>query len=64
MKNKYEVSVGITKPDGRRRKIVKAGITRLPSRVVHFLFGDATTILLLKPGQDVSSIDVWEEGKS
>jgi hypothetical protein len=60
---KHRVSINVVDPGGGKTNVLRGGVRRLPQRVIHFLFGDAATVLVLKPGQSIESIEVRELGR-
>jgi len=53
MKHKVEISVG-------KEPVLGSRVMRLPERLLNFLLGDFTEVILLKPGSSVSSVEVHE----
>ena len=53
MKHKVKISVG-------KEPVLGSRIVRLPSRLLKFLLGDFSEVILLKPGCSVSSVEVHE----
>lgn len=60
MKLKHKITINVMDPDGRKANVLKGADVRLPSRLLHFLFGDFTQVYLLKPGQTIESVDIQE----
>ena len=60
MKLRHKITINVTDPAGRSRKVLEGADVRLPSRLLHFLFGDFTQVYLLKPGQTIESVDIHE----
>ena len=60
MKLKHKITINVMDPDGRKANVLKGADVRLPSRLLHFLFGDFTQVYLLKPGQTIESVDIHE----
>ncbi len=59
MKRKHRVRINVTR-DGKDDRVLEAADVRLPTRLLRFLFGDFTTVYLLKPGQNIESVDIHE----
>mgnify|MGYP007070155323 CR=1 FL=1 len=59
MRQKHRVRINVTN-GGRSDKVLEGADIRLPARLLRFLFGDFTTVYLLKPGQDIESVEVHE----
>jgi len=55
MKHRVRINV---EGGGRKQSVLEASEVRIPSRILHFLFGDFTTVYLLKPGETVDSVDI------
>ncbi len=58
MMQKHKVKINVTNDGNSRNGILEGADMRLPRRLVRFLFGDFTTIYLLKPGQSVESVEI------
>lgn len=59
MKRKHRVRINVTR-EGIDDRVLEAADVRLPTRLLRFLFGDFTTVYLLKPGQNIESVDIHE----
>lgn len=57
---KHKVCINVTDPNGRKRMVLKSGVRKLPMRLIRFLFGDCTQVVVLKPGQSVEAVEVKE----
>ncbi len=57
MLQKHKIRINVTDGEGKDR-ILEGADVRLPARLLKFLFGDFTTVYLLKPGQNVESVEV------
>ena len=57
---KHKVCINVTAPNGRKRMVLQSGVSNLPMRLVRFLFGDCTQIVVLKPGQTVEAVEIKE----
>ena len=55
----HTVRIHVAKPDGNHQ-IIQSGIRYLPRRLIRFLFGDCTEILVLKPGETVKTVEIKE----
>ena len=53
MKHKVKISVG-------KEPVLGSRIVRVPSRLLNFVLGDFSEVILLKPGYSVSSVEVHE----
>lgn len=62
MKNlHHRVQVNITKKNGTKEAVFGSCRHRVPDRLLHLLFGDTREIIVLKPGESVSSVIINEE---
>ena len=57
MKHKIRINVA---NDGGKSSILEGADRRLPSRLLRWLFGDYSTVYLLKPGETIESVEVHE----
>lgn len=60
MLKKHRVRINIKDEGGDNQRVLEGADIRLPSRIVRWLFGDFTTVYLLKPGQSIESVEVHE----
>lgn len=60
MKLKHRVCINVSDPRGRKQTVLKGGIRTIPRRLLTFLLGENTEILVLTPGQTVSSVEIHE----
>ncbi len=64
MNLQHRVLINVARKDGSQKKaVVKSGISKIPQRLLNFLFGEFTEILVLTPGQSVQSVEIHEIGK-
>ena len=64
MNLQHKVQINVARKDGSQKKaIIKSGISKIPQRLLNFLFGEFTEILVLTPGQSVQSVEIHEIGK-
>lgn len=56
----HRVRINVSSASGTKKPILESGICTLPGRLVRALFGDATQILVLRPGQTIDSVEVHE----
>ena len=64
MNLQHKVQIHIARKDGSHKKaILKSGISKIPQRLLNFLFGEFTEVLVLMPGQSVQSVEIHEIGK-
>jgi hypothetical protein len=64
MNLQHKVQINIARNDGSHKKaVIKSGISKIPQRLLNFLFGEFTEVLVLTPGQSVQSVEIHEIGK-
>ncbi|WP_018659200.1 hypothetical protein [Allofustis seminis] len=57
---KHKVVVNVSRPNGKKKKVLEAAEMSLPKKIIRFFFGDFTQIYLLKPGEQIESVDIKE----
>lgn len=62
MKLKHKVRINVTDDDGKKQAVLQGGMRHLPERIVKWLFGENTEILVLKHGQSIESVEIREVG--
>lgn len=56
---KHKVQINIKK--GNKKQMLYADrVISLPKRIVRLLFGEATQILIMQPGQSVKTVEFFE----
>ena len=64
MNLKPTVQINVARKDGSQKKaVIKSGVRKIPQRLLNFLFGEFTEVLVLTPGQSVQSVEIHEIGK-
>ena len=64
MNLQHKVQINVARKDGSQKNaVIKSGISKIPQRLLNFLFGEFTEILVLTPGQSVQSVEIHEIGK-
>ena len=64
MNLQHKVQINKARNDGSHKKaVIKSGISKIPQRLLNFLFGEFTEVLVLTPGQSVQSVEIHEIGK-
>jgi hypothetical protein len=64
MNLQHKVQINVARKDGSQKKaVIESGISKIPQRLLNFLFGEFTEILVLTPGQSVQSVEIHEIGK-
>lgn len=59
MRAKHRVRINVSSPGGKT-PVLEGGIRTLPSRLVRFLFGEATQIYVMAPGKTIDSVEIRE----
>lgn len=62
MKLKHRVRINVTDDVGNKQIVLQGGIRHLPRKIVKWLFGENTEILVLTPGQSIESVEIREIG--
>lgn len=57
---KHKVRVNLVTRANRKEELLTNKTVRLPQRLVKLLFGDATQILIMQPGQSVQTVEFFE----
>ena len=61
MNLQHQVRIHIAQKDGSHpTAVLKSGIRKIPQRLLSFLFGEFTEVLVLTPGQSVQSVEIHE----
>ena len=60
MKLRHKVDIKVEKFDGSRERVLTSCIRRLPARLIQLLFGKYSQMLILTPGESVSSVEIKE----
>ena len=64
MNLQHKVQINVARKDGSQKKaVIKSGISKVPQRLLNFIFGEFTEVLVLTPGQSVQSVEIHEIGK-
>ena len=64
MNLQHKVQINVARKDGSQKKaVIKSGVSKIPQRLLNFLFGEFTEVLVLTPGQSVQSVEIHEIGK-
>ena len=56
----HKVKVNLVTRQKKKEELLSNRTLKLPRRVIAALFGDATQILILKPGQTVKTVEFYE----
>lgn len=60
---KHQVVINVSNSNGKKTRVLKGAQLTLPKRIVQWLFGEYTQVLIMKPGQTIQSVDVKEVQK-
>ena len=58
MNLKHKVQINVTSNCGKKQMVMKSGIRTLPKRLVKWLFGEDTQLLVMTSGQSVDSVEI------
>lgn len=59
----HSVQVNVTQDTGQKEPILRSQRRKLPQRLLRWLFGAQTNVLVLVPGKTVDSVLIREIGK-
>ena len=59
----HSVQVNVTQDTGQKEPILRSQRRKLPQRLLRWLFGAQTSVLVLVPGKTVDSVLIREIGK-
>lgn len=57
---KHKVKIDIVTNENKRQQLYADRTLSLPKRIVSLLFGEATQILIMQPGQSVKTVEFFE----
>ncbi len=57
---KHKVKVNLVTRQKKKEELLTNRTLKLPKRIITALLGDATQILILKPGQTVKTVEFYE----
>ena len=57
---KHRVCINVTDAGGNRERVLRGGSLSLPRKLLRWLLGEQTEILVLTPGQSVESVEIRE----
>lgn len=57
---KHKVRVNLITKENRKQQLYADRAISLPRRIVKLLFGEATQILIMQPGQSVKTVEFYE----
>jgi len=56
----HKVQINVAEANGKNLKVLNSRCKRISSRLLHFLLGDYSQVLILKPGKTVQVIEIKE----
>lgn len=60
----HKIQVNVTDAAGSKQPVLSGGLFKIPKRLARLLFGPVVQVILLSPGQSVSSITIKEVSKN
>ena len=57
---KHRVRINVCDDSGHKQPVLKSGTARLPQRLLKWLFGDFSEVLVLTPGKTVDEVEIHE----
>ena len=58
---KHCVRINVCDEHGGKHPVLRSGTTRLPYRLLKWLFGDFCEVMVLTPGKTVDEVEIREE---
>ncbi len=58
---KHRVRINIADARGEREPVIRSDVITLPGRLLRWLFGDTAEVLVLQPGQSVTSVEIYQD---
>ena len=58
MKLKHKIRINISDRGGNQQKVLESSRVRLPQRLLRFLFGEFSEVLILTPGESVQGVEI------
>ena len=59
----YRLRIGVGDSDRKETTVARGSLRHLPERIIRFLFGVPTTVLVLNPSQAIRTVEVHELDK-
>jgi len=56
----HKVQINVTESNGKNQKVLNSRLKRISNRLLHFLLGDYSQVLILKPGKTIQVIEIKE----
>lgn len=61
-KIRHKVKVNVAGRDGERQDVVTGTSMSLPKRLIRFIFGEMSDVMVITPGSTVEGIEIKEVG--
>ena len=61
MSLKHKVRINIADQSGAREQVIRSDVITLPRRLLRLLFGEPAEVLVLQPGQSVTSVEIYQD---
>ncbi|MDC7248469.1 MAG: hypothetical protein PQJ49_00925 [Sphaerochaetaceae bacterium] len=56
----HKVQINVAEANGKNQKVLGSRFKRIPNRLLRFLVGDYSQVLILKPGKTIQEIEIRE----
>ncbi len=56
----HKVQINVAEANGQNRKVLGSRFKRISNRLLHFILGDYSQVLILKPGKSIQAIEIKE----
>ena len=56
----HKVQINIADANGKNEKVLNSRFKRISNRLLHFLLGDYSQVLILKPGKTIQVVEIKE----
>ena len=56
----HKVQINVAEANGKNQKVLGSRFKRIPNRLLRFLLGDYSQVLILKPGKTIQAIEIKE----
>jgi hypothetical protein len=60
MKLQHRVQINVAQGGGGNQRVLGSRGRRIPTRLLRFLFGECSEVLVLTPGKSVRSVEIHE----
>ncbi len=58
---KHRVRINIADASGEREPVIRSDVITMPKRLLRWLFGETAEVLVLQPGQSVTSVEIYQD---